>query len=272
VVTDAVHTGPVGAITYLAEVADNPAFANKITVTAPEGSGQTTLTVSQALAYGTVYYWHVLASDPTTIGPFSATSSFTTPAAPVVVAPTPPSSGGGSSGPGLNMSGAVILGSPSDLANWPQTSTITSVQFNGGGPFPVDFDKRTGTNRWPDVPFGSGSLQYTLGMCVNPGGAGQWYCSAVVQFWYGRELTASGDAGAIGSEWFYDPGRWGPIVGYQPQVGETVGLFVAAGNLRGTTYTQATCPMVCERSNVALVSWEVGIQNAVSSALRRIRR
>jgi hypothetical protein len=265
VVVNAAHSGPVGAITYLAEVADNAAFANRITMTAPESAGQTTLMVPQALAYATVYYWHVLAADPTTIGPFSITQAFTTPAAPVVA---PPASSGGSGGSGGgNFPNAVILANPPDLASWPQTATITNVQFQGGGPFLVDFDKRQGSGRWPDVQFGDGSLQYTLGMCVNPGSSG-WYCSAVVQFWYGRDLNASGPASAIGSEWFYDPGRWGPIVGYQPQVGETVGLFVAAGNLRGSAFTRASCPMVCERSNVQYVSWEVGLSNAISSMLK----
>ena len=109
----------------------------------------------------------------------------------------------------------------------------------------VDFDKRVGPGRWPDVPFGTGDLEYTLGMCLNIGG--RWYCSAAIQFWYGRDLSEGGDVDKIGRDWFYD-GRWGPMAGHQPAFGEMVGIFVAAGNLRdsGIVYTK-------ERSNVVLL-------------------
>ena len=75
-----------------------------------------------------------------------------------------------------------------------------------------------------------------------------------MQFWFGRELTASTPPSYVGRNWFYD-GRWAPIVGYQPQNGETVGLFVGSGNLRDAAFTGPSCPMVCERSNVAMVPW-----------------
>ena len=45
------------------------------------------------------------------------------------------------------------------------------------------------------LPFGDGlggELQYTLGMCFNL--SGQWFCSAAIQFWFGRDLDASGPA------------------------------------------------------------------------------
>ena len=65
----------------------------------------------------------------------------------------------------------------------------------------------------------------------------------------------------IGREWFYDPARWAPMLGYQPQDGETDGIFVAAGNLRdGNNFTQASCPRVCERSNVAFVQWGTSVR------------
>ena len=60
----------------------------------------------------------------------------------------------------------------------------------------------------------------------------------------------------VAQEWFYDA-RWGPMIGYQPSEGELVGLFVGTGNLRGTSFTGATCPQVCERSNVVFVPWHV---------------
>jgi hypothetical protein len=152
----------------------------------------------------------------------------------------------------FSMAQATIVNSPPDLGTWGETAKITSIHFTSVA-FEVDFDKRDGPDRWPDAQFGSGDLQYTLGMCVNP--SGQWLCSAVVQFWFGRELTASTPPAYVGRNWFYDA-RWLPMLGYQPSDGELVGLFVGAGNLRDGKYTGATCPRVCERSNVAIVPWQ----------------
>ena len=47
-----------------------------------------------------------------------------------------------------------------------------------------------------------GALQYTLGMCVNI--QGTWNCSATIQFWYGRDLAASGLPRYIAADWWYD--------------------------------------------------------------------
>ena len=59
-------------------------------------------------------------------------------------------------------------------------------------------------------------------------------------------------------EWFYDPARWGPMYNYHPAEGETVGIWVGAGDLRNQRFTQATCPRVCEVSNVVLVPFTRG--------------
>jgi hypothetical protein len=253
-VTNAARTGPVGTMSYRFDVSNTNTFANIVfSSTVVEGAATTSASVSASLVPNATYYWHVIVTDSSTgvQSPYSATSTFQ-------FVP-------------FQMSDATILASPPDLALWAQTATITSVQFQGGGPFPVDFDKRDGPNRWPDQPFGDGTLQYTLGLCVNPSGS-HWYCSAVVQFWYGRDLTASGSADQIGLNWFYDPARWGPIAGYQPSVGENVGVFVASGNLRGLSYTLATCPGTCERSNVQFVPWEGGGFNTFTSALNKLKR
>ncbi|HEV3218062.1 MAG TPA: hypothetical protein VGZ27_20210 [Vicinamibacterales bacterium] len=86
-VTDAVRTGPAGAVTYLFEVATDAPFSNKIgSWMTAEQPGQTTFIVPQPLASNTVYYWHVQAHDPATAGPWSATQGFQTPAP----APPPP--------------------------------------------------------------------------------------------------------------------------------------------------------------------------------------
>ena len=215
------------------------------------------------LVPGFTYYWRARAADPTTAGPYSAPQAFvvTETAAPPAVTNPPPSSGGGS-GQGFP-AGAVVWDNPQDLPSWAQTATITSVQFTSSA-FLVDFDKRTGAGRWPDVPFGTGNLEYTLGMCVNI--AGQWNCSATVQFWYGRDLTASGRPDEIGINWWYDS-RWGTLKGYQPAMGETVGIFVAAGNLRDNGAV-----IVKERSNVVMMPFGGTYHSSAVGALKLLRR
>src|SRR5438445_219712 len=146
----------------------------------------------------------------------------------------------------INLSQATIYNSPSDLASWARTATITSFSWTPGV-IRVDFDKRVGPGRWPDTPFGApgDSLEYTLGICLNING--QWDCSAPIQYWFGRDIGATSNM----SNWFYDPGRWGPLVGHQPAPGELVGIFVGQGNLRGVKDHSGSS--VLERSNVLLV-------------------
>jgi hypothetical protein len=234
-IQNATHTGPAGPITYLFQVSTSSSFSSILnsTTVAENSSGQTTATINATLTANATYYWRAQALDNQNglQGPFSSVWSFK-------YVP-------------FDMHQAVIVDNPPDLASWAQTATITSVNFTVDA-FLVDFDKRDSPDRWPDQPFGSGDLQYTLGMCGNRGGT--WFCSAVVQFWYGRDLAASTPPAYVGQNWFYDS-RWGGLQGYQPQDGETVGLFVASGNLRSQSYNLATCPGTCERSNVAFVPW-----------------
>ena len=260
VVNNAVRSGPVGAIQYLIELSDSETFANKIgSWVVAEQPNQTTFQAPQDLAASKQYFWHARAFDPTTVGPFSGIETFTTPAAPPSP-PSPPSGGGGGSGcapaanDGLPFGQATIYNSPVNLASWCVSARITSVQFTPSA-FPVEFDRRTGPNRWPDSPFGDGkggTIQYTLGLCENIGGS--WACSAVVQFWYDRDLEATGPPSQVGINWFYDPIRWGPL--HQPAEGETVGLFVCAGNCRGSRSGENS--VIHERSNVVLVRWTNG--------------
>ena len=234
-VVNAGRSGPAGQIVYRFEVSDSSAFTNLIgAATAAEQDGQTTAQVSANLTTNATYYWRVQATDPSNgvTGPFSSVFSFK-------YVP-------------FDMRQAIIIDSPPGLGGWNETAHITRVDFTGDA-FLVDFDRRDGPDRWRDLDFGDGrggTLQYTLGMCANL--RGQWFCSAVVQFWHGRDLAASTPPSYVGRNWFYDS-RWGPLNGYQPQNGETVGLFVGTGNLRDKTFT--VCPQICERSNVVLVPW-----------------
>ncbi len=261
IVNNAARSGPVGAIQYLIELSDSETFANKIgSWVVAEQPNQTTFQAPQDLAYSKQYFWRARAFDPTTVGPFSGTETFKTPAAPAAPPPPPSGGGGGGSGcapvanDGLPFGQATIYDSPVNLASWCVSARITSVQFTPSA-FPVEFDRRTGPNRWPDSPFGDGSggtIQYTLGLCENIGGS--WACSAVVQFWYGRDLEATGPPSQVGINWFYDPNRWGPL--HQPAEGETVGIFVCAGNCRASRLGENS--VIHERSNVVLVRWTNG--------------
>ena len=229
---DAVTTGPASTLFYNFQVASASSFAAGTIVATgiiQEQPNQTTFTPSADIGAG-AYFWRVQAQDLTNgiSSPFSSTVSFN-------VLP-------------FDMRQASILDNPANEASWPVTTSITSIVFTPIS-FEVDFDRRTSADRWPDFPFGSGSIQYTLGMCVNPGGAGHWYCSAVVLFWFGRDLDSSTPPEYVGQNWFYDS-RWAPILGYQPQPGETVGLFVVQGPQRDGQDTT-----VLERSNVAFTPW-----------------
>ena len=234
-VTNIQRSGPITQIVYHFDMADSSSFGH-IVFTAnvvEQAGGQTSVSAPSNLAAGT-YFWRVSAADPPSgvTTPFSAVFSFK-------FQP-------------FDLSQATIINSPFDLASWAETGKITSVFFNPDA-FLVDFDIRLADNRWPDTPFGEGDLEYTLGMCLNING--HWYCSAVCQFWYGRELEASGPPSEVAINWFYDV-RWGIMQGYQPVDGETVGLFACAGNCRNNTAGDAS--YVKERTNVAFVQWANG--------------
>ena len=107
------------------------------------------------------------------------------------------------------------------------------------------------------VPPGfAGPLQYTLGMCRNIDS--KWHCSAVIQFWEGRGLDETDAPSNFWRNWWYDSARWGPLGSNPPVEGELVGVFVGAGDMRGRTWTRATCPGICERSNIQFVPFIMG--------------
>jgi hypothetical protein len=163
----------------------------------------------------------------------------------------------------------TLFDNPANLADWPVTTLITAVEFQYQGidGVHVEFSKQSGAGSWPDVtpPGWDGPLQYTLGMVENIGG--QWYGSAAIQFWrdlaafggnVASDIVSKGQCSAFGlgsscqvaKNWYYD-GRWGNLAGYQPATGETIGIFVVAGNLRGVG--DGSQSPVQERSNVVLM-------------------
>ncbi len=154
-------------------------------------------------------------------------------------------------GPGPDLKQCAVLNNPPSEVDWPITTKITKLDIRPNGVH-VEFSKRDGTGRWPDItpPGWKGPLQYTLGMVENI--AGKWVASAPIQFWYGLD-ESGGPPGQIRKNWFYDTSRWGPLAVRQPAPGETVGFFVIAGNVRNITDEGSQSP-VHERSNVVYVA------------------
>jgi hypothetical protein len=174
------------------------------------------------------------------------------PPPPPPIPPPPPSSPDA-----IDPSQITFVNNPPDLGSWATTARITYIQFRSDAMI-VDFDKRS---VWPNLPFNpgdppdpsGGGIQYTLGLCFNI--SGHWYCSAAIQFWQGRDLEAAGTPTSIPTNWFYDS-RWGPMNGYMPAQGETIGFFVVAGNVRNLL--DSSLAAVKERSGIVLVPFDRG--------------
>jgi hypothetical protein len=250
---NAPHSGPVGPLTYIIEVADGDSFSNKMAVwtVAEKAGGQTFLDSPQDLPPVKQLFWHVRAADQTTAGPWSATQVFQTPA-PVILPPPPPVDvpSGPVPGDALNLSSAAVYNSPADIASWAPTARITRIDMSPSAGLNFEF---TTKNSWPDYapPGWDGPLQYTVWAVVNINGG--WNTSGFIQMWRGRASTGGPILAEFSRNWAYDS-RWGPMAGYQPHAGEQMGFFVSAGNARNV----GTVTSVRERSNVVIVSLPAG--------------
>ena len=203
-----------------------------------------TIPYSGTTCFGPVHGTETLRRHTTTPAPTPTPDPTPTPAPPA----TPPASLDA-----MDLSQAAVYNSPRDIASWPITTQITSLQMQGCGvgqtlTFPA-------LQTWPDTAFGDGgSLQYTVWAVVNINGT--WYTSGFIQMWRGRTTTGAplvDNSCGFARDWAYDS-RWGPMAGYQPHVGEQVGFFVSAGNARNVTSVTS----VRERSNVVVVALPAG--------------
>jgi len=252
IVTNAQTSGPVGPLTYVVEVSDSQAFANKLAALGTgEQPGQSIVDATQDLPYNKQLYWRVRAADPSVTGPWSATQLFQTPSAPVVSLP-PSGGGGGGPAPGdaINLFTAQVFNSPPDIASWPVTAKITNLTMSPALGLQFSF---TTENTWPNTPppgF-TGGIQYTVWAVVLVNG--QWNTSGFIEMWQGREGTGAPILTDFARNWAYDS-RWGPMMGYQPQVGEQMGFFISAGDARGNSAPTS----VRERSNVVLIPLPAG--------------
>jgi hypothetical protein len=226
------RTGPAGPLVYKFEIADNPGFNPvAVTVTVPEGTGQTTLGVSNYpmdLGASRTYYWRATASDAANgvTSPVSSTQTFVTTFA-------------------IDLSKVMYLMSP-NVSTWPPTGVLEIVDQDGnpaqGGYMCMKFTDPG----WPDVPFFGDP---TFGVFAN-----QWYFANIGGTWYG---------GA--GEWLYrgvgtckggqsttgigpDSGFGPPFSSWVPKAGELVGFMVSSVARRGLR-------SVDQRTNVVVQGW-----------------
>jgi hypothetical protein len=244
--TNAPRSGPVGAMTYLIELADSDSFANKVaTWTASETPNQTNMTSPVDLAYGKVYYWHARAYDPTTLGPWTNTQAFQELAEPAPVYTPSPTPSGPAPNDGINLNTAIIHNSPLDVPSWPVTTTITRLNLMPSGAH-AEFGAQSS---WPEVvpPGWTGGIQWTLWIVLKVNGT--WHASGCIEYWRGL-YESGGPVSGYAQDWYYDPIRWGPMAGHQPAPGEQVGFLVTSGDARNNGPSS-----VKQRSNVVVVSF-----------------
>jgi hypothetical protein len=113
----------------------------------------------------------------------------------------------------------VVGGSP-NVTTWRVTAAVTRVTLWPGNFEAID------TSDWPNkVPPGwDGPIDKTLWIVVFKDG--QWRTTGSIEFWKGRTQTQSPLSSGLQDWWYY-----APEIG-QPQPGETVGVFYAAGDQR----------------------------------------
>lgn len=170
----------------------------------------------------------------------------------------------------IDLSRAVIHNSPADVASWPATTSITTLNMRPIGDYAegvsLNFSARS---RWPDYtpPGWDGPIQYTIwaGMNIN----GVWHVAGFMQMWRERVATgaplltrvpscqingvAATNRTHFACDWAYD-GRWGALAGRDPVIGEAMVFFVTAGNARNI----GTVTSLRERSNVVMVNLPAG--------------
>lgn len=184
------------------------------------------------------------ASPPPSQGPIIPNP----PPTPLPPPPSPPGTGTFSATDMLDLHTVIILASPADIATWPQAATLTNFDFQQTGVF-VDFTKKTGAGRWPDVipPGFEGPIEYTLWGFWKV--AGQWYGAGFIQFWFGLDRNGGPPSGMAVNWTGGNKSIWAPMGDNQPAVGDQVGFMLSAGNARLETDVSS----VKERTQTILI-------------------
>lgn len=203
-INNAGRSGPVGAIYYRFEVADNTGF-NPLTssATVPEQSGgMTSWTPDADLPTGKTLYWHVRTTDPANnvSSSFSNTRSFS-----LTV--------------GIDLNTVVYVKGP-NVANWKQTSTMTSVVQGEGWLCTY----HTMLGQWPATQYFDTDATVEGNQWVIAYINGKWYAGAADWYRPGQACKAQ-DAGSIGGDNFYNANEE-PLHSWVPRPGEGVGYMV----------------------------------------------
>jgi hypothetical protein len=231
-VTNATHTGPVGALTYKFEIATSSSFSPVLTTaTVNEGTSRTTFTPSADLPAETTLFWRVTVADVANgvTGPTTLPASFVTTFA-------------------IDRKKVVYLNSP-DVSGWPQTAVLSLVEQDGGGEGPVCMSYTD--PGWPDSPWPFGGSDPNFGVYAN-----QWYFARINGTWYGGagewiyRGAASCKAGQGTTSIGPDSGFGQPFASWVPKVGELVGFMVSSVARNGPVRRT-----VDERSNVIVQPW-----------------
>ena len=244
---NAARTGPSGPIVYTIEASDSSAFTNSLTAAVDEQASQTSFTPPQDLPSSRQVFWRVRASasDPVTVGPWSTTQVFRTPA-PAPVAP-PPSTGGGGGSPSaddqLDLRTVTILKGAGSISSWPVGSRITRTS-QGGGELCIWHEQ---LGKWPSVPFyGEVAVPVEGNQWVFANINGKWYGGAAD--WYRPGQACKGlDASSIGRDAFDQE----PLHSWVPRTGELFGVM-------STTPARAWPNMrtLDQRTNVVMMRWQ----------------
>lgn len=217
------RSGPVTAVVYEFQIASNSTFSPVLTQgTVPEGGhGQTSFQPSIDLPEGSLY-WHARPTDPasSSLGPYTDTVHF-------------------NRKQGVDLAHVVYLKGP-NVANWPQTSTITNAYHSGGNLCII----HTKLGQWPATAFFEtpGALEGNQWVLANIGGT--WYAGAAD--WYRPGQGCKGVNNNIGVDSFDKQ----PLHGWHPQPGETIGVM-------STTPARLYPAMktIDQRTNVVFIKW-----------------
>ena len=129
----------------------------------------------------------------------------------------------------LDLTTAQLVNAP-DVRSWPETAQITAIRSDGVN-LRLEFTKRDGPDRWPDVrpPGWSGDVHYTVWLFVQLDS--RWIGSGFIQMWAGRDGV--GDVPSdFHRNWYYGT-RWNPMPDHGPiRPGEPIGFMVTSGNAR----------------------------------------
>jgi hypothetical protein len=141
----------------------------------------------------------------------------------------------------------TVLAGPGDVADWPETATITGLDFHADADccLRIDFTKKDGPDRWPDVtpPGWTGPVQYTV-WAIFKLRDGRLVTAGAVEFWHGKDRSG-GNPSELAAHWF---DKVGDMRNHQPDAGEAVGFFLTAGDQR-----LKDVHAVRERSNVVVI-------------------